>query len=96
MTAGIFHSQIWDTSSGNQLLNTFTTLAGWNPADAALFDAFSFFGGDGSVDDTLGNIGVIDNVNIVAVTTPEPGTLALLAGGLIPLAGALRRRRTRN
>ena len=39
-----------------------------------------------------GGIGVIDNVNIVAVTTPEPGTLALLAGGLIPLAGAIRRR----
>jgi hypothetical protein len=93
--AGIFHSQIWDTATGTQLLDTFTTLSGWDPNDAAQFDAFAFFGGDLSAEDTFGSIGVIDNVNIVAVTTPEPGTLALALGGLIPFAVSVRRRRTR-
>jgi hypothetical protein len=60
----------------------------------APFHRFLFFSGDLSSEDTIGNIGVIDNVNIVAVTTPEPSTLLLVAGGLIPLVGTLRRRRS--
>jgi len=91
VSSGLFHSMIWDASSGDLLLDQFNLIAGWVPSDAQ-FDAFAFFGGDLSTDNTLGNIGVIDNVNIVAVTTPEPGTLLLVAGGLIPLVRTLRRR----
>ncbi len=94
VTSGLFHSLIWDAGSGTLLLDQFNLVPNWVPSDAQ-FDAFAFFGGDLSSDDTYGNIGVVDNVNIVAVTTPEPGTLVLVAGGLIPLIGALRRRRSR-
>lgn len=50
-------------------------------------------GGDLAAGDTYGNIGVIDNVNITAVTTPEPATLVLVAGGMVPLIGLIKRRR---
>ncbi len=91
-TNGVFHSQIWNATSGTQLLDTFNTLTGWNPADSN-FDAFAFFGGDLSAGDTYGNIGVVDNVNVSGVTTPEPATLALLAACMLPLVGVLRRRK---
>ena len=91
VTSGVFHSWIWDTASGTLLLDQVNVVPDWVPSDAQ-FDAFAFFGGDLSSDDTIGNIGVVDNVNIVAVTTPEPTTLLLVAGGLIPLVGRLRRR----
>ena len=92
VTSGVFHSSIWDTATGALLVDQFNTIPGWDPTDAQ-FDAFAFFGGDLSNEDRVGNIGVIDNVNIVAVTTPEPATLLLVAGGLIPLVGAVRRYR---
>ena len=92
VTTGQFHSQIWDGASGNLLLDQFNTIAGWNPADAQ-FDAFAFIGGELNADDTIGNIAVIDNVNITAVTTPEPGTMALALTGLLPLVAIARRRR---
>ena len=92
ITTGIFHSQIWDGSSGNQLLDQFNTISGWNQAGAAQFDAFAFMAGDLSSADTYGNIGVIDNVNITTAT-PEPGTMALVALGVLPLVGRIGRRR---
>ncbi|MEP7002257.1 MAG: PEP-CTERM sorting domain-containing protein [bacterium] len=90
---GQFHSQIFDTATGTTLVDQFNTLAGWDPTGVQ-FDSFAFFGGDLSPDDTVGNIGVIDNVNITAVTTPEPSSIALLATGLLPLVGLARRRRS--
>ncbi len=92
ITTGIFHSQIWDGASGTQLLDQFNTIAGWNQAGASQFDAFAFVGGDHSPADTYGNIGVIDNVNITTAT-PEPGTMALVALGVLPLVGRIGRRR---
>lgn len=92
VASGVFHSQIWDGATGTQLLDNYHTIPGWVAADAQ-FDSFAFFGGDLSADDTIGNIGVIDNVNVSAVTTPEPATLALVAGGMVPLVGFIRRRR---
>ncbi len=89
---GVFHSQIWDTASGTVLLDSFNTLNGWDPADAT-FDAWAFMAGDLSADTKIGNIGVVDNVNIVATTVPEPATFALLAMCLLPAAVAARRRR---
>lgn len=88
---GVFHSQIWDTATGLVLLDTFNTLAGWDPVDAT-FDSWAFIAGDLSVDDTIGNIGVVDNVNISATSVPEPSTVALLGLCLIPLGVVLRRR----
>ena len=90
---GQFHSQIFDTATGATLVDQYNTLAGWDPVGVS-FDAFAFFGGDLSTNDTVGNIGVIDNVNISAVSTPEPASIAILATGLLPL-GIFARRRIR-
>src|SRR5207302_9892635 len=81
-TLGIFHSQIWDAATGKLLTDQFNTINGWNPAEAK-FDSFAFFGGDLSAGDTIGDIGVVDDVNVTA-TTPEPAALVLLATGLVP------------
>jgi len=89
---GVFHSQIWDAASGAVLLDTFNTLIDWNPADAT-FDAWAFMAGDLSPGTQIGNIGVVDNVNIVASTVPEPTSFALLAVSLLPAVMLARRRR---
>lgn len=94
VTLGLFHSQIYDGATGAVLADVSNLLAGWVPADAQ-FDSFAFFGGDLSADDQVGNIGVVDNINVVAITTPEPGTLALLVVCMIPLSASFRRFRTR-
>lgn len=91
VTTGQFHSQIWDGATGASLLDQFNTIAGWIPAEAQ-FDAFAFIGGELSPAATVGNIAVIDNVNITAVTTPEPGTLLLAISGILPLVAIARRR----
>jgi PEP-CTERM motif-containing protein len=85
---GLFHSRIVDTASGTVLVDQLNLIDGWVPADAK-FDAFAFFGGDLGQGDTIGNIGVIDNVNVVA--TPEPSSLALVAIGLAMLVARRRR-----
>jgi hypothetical protein len=45
---------------------------------------------DNSPNDNIGSI--LDNVSIVSVPTPEPGTLALFGSGILGLAGMLRRK----
>lgn len=37
---------------------------------------------------------MVDNVNVSAITTPEPTTMALLALRMIPIATLVRRRRS--
>lgn len=91
VTTGEFHSRIWDGATGTSLLDQYNLIAGWNPADAQ-FDAFAFIGGELTPEATIGNIAVIDNVNITAVTTPEPGTLLLALTGIMPLVAIARRR----
>jgi hypothetical protein len=92
VNTGQFHSQIWDGATGVSLLDQYNTIAGWVPSDAQ-FDAFAFFGGDLSTNDRIGNIGVIDNVNVTAVATPEPATMVLMVSGLLPVLAMARRRR---
>lgn len=91
VTTGEFHSRIWDGATGTSLLDQYNLIAGWNPADAQ-FDAFAFIGGELTPEATIGNIALIDNVNITAVTTPEPGTLLLALTGILPLVAISRRR----
>lgn len=92
VNTGQFHSQIWDGATGASLLDQYNTISGWVPADAQ-FDAFAFFGGDLSANDRIGNIGVIDNVNITAVATPEPASMFLMITGILPVLAIARRRR---
>lgn len=73
--------------------------------DAAAFlhlgfgDAFSpptltpFIGPPSSYDDNIGSLSVTFNVTPAAAAVPEPGTLALLAPGVLPLLGLAARRR---
>ena len=87
---GRFHSQVFDAATGTKLVDQVNDIAGWNPAEIQ-FDSFAMIGGDLSPSNTVGNIGVVDNVNVTA-TTPEPASLGLLALGLTVL-GVWRRRR---
>ena len=89
---GIFHSQIWDGATGVQLVDNYHTVPGWKPSEAQ-FDTFAFIGGDLAANDTYGNIGVIDNINVTAVTTPEPASLVLVASGLVAIGGVATRKR---
>lgn len=90
---GLFHSIIADAATGTILTDQFNSIPGWVPGDAR-FDSFAFFGGDLSAGNTVGNIGVVDNVNVVA-TTPEPATIVLVGLGLMLLVIWRRRSLTR-
>ena len=88
---GLFHSRIVDAATGTLLIDRFDTFLGWNPADIH-FDSFAFIAGEESFGDTIGNIGVVDNVNVLSAT-PEASSFVLLALGLVPLVVVVRRRR---
>ena len=88
-----FHSIIKNTATGSTLVDRFDTISGLTLADTQ-YNSIAFFGGEVSPDSTIADQAVVDNVNISAVgSVPEPGSLAMLASGLL---GTLAiRRRTR-
>jgi hypothetical protein len=90
VNTGQFHSRIVDAATGTVLTDQFHVIPGWVPGEAR-YDAFAFVGGDTSPLNTVGNIGVVDNVNVSAV--PEPSTVALVGLGLLALGAGARRRR---
>jgi hypothetical protein len=88
---GQYDATIADTATGAILTNSIGLLPGWTAADN-VFDTVAFFKGDLGVDDTIGNVGVVDNINVTA-SVPEPATWLMLMGGMAALMsiGATRR-----
>jgi len=89
-TTGAFHSRITDIATSSLLSDEINTIAGWDQSDAQ-FDSFAFFGGDLS-DDTVGDVGVVDNINVATRPVPEPAGAVLLALGLLGFVVGRRRR----
>jgi hypothetical protein len=81
VTTGAFHSRVSDIAQAQLLVDRTDVIPNWQPQDGQ-FDSFAFFGGELSPDDTVGNLGIVDNVNIVAAAVPEPSTIVLLTIGL--------------
>jgi len=81
VNTGAFHSRVSDIAQGQLLVDRTDVIPNWQPQDGQ-FDSFAFFGGELSPDDTVGNVGIVDNVNIVAVAVPAPRTVVLVAVGL--------------
>ncbi len=85
-----FHSVIIDVSTGNVLVDQFDTVTGLDSSNTQ-YDSIAFFGGEVSPNDTVADLGVVDNVNISA-TTPEPSTILLIGSGISLLVGRKFRR----
>jgi hypothetical protein len=81
VTTAAFHSRVSDIAQAPLLVDRTDVIPNWHP-QAGQFDSFAFFGGELSPDDTVGNLGIVDNVNIVAAAVPEPSTIVLLTIGL--------------
>lgn len=89
---GMFHSQITDLSTSTLVSDKINVIGGWDPSYAQ-FDSFAFFGGELS-NDTIGDIGVVDDVNVTTSPVPEPATFWLIGAGLLGLGAARRRARS--
>jgi hypothetical protein len=88
---GAYRVRITDIATSTLLTDTSGVFAGWT-ADSGRFDAVSFFDGEGSPTATIGNLALVDNINVEATPVPEPSSALLLALGLGGVAAALRRR----
>lgn len=87
---GTFRSRIFDTATGNLLVDNTTTATGWTPAEAN-WNSIAFFGGD--LSGTVANQAVVDNVNVTSSgTIPEPSSLAMFGAAGLALIGARRRK----
>ena len=89
VTTGAFHSRVSDIAQGQLLVDRTDVIPNWQPQDGQ-FDSFAFFGGELSPDDTVSNVGIVDNVNVVAAAVPAPRTVVLVAAGLACLLLLLR------
>ena len=90
---GVFHSRIEDILTGIVLADRLDVIPDWQQ-QFAVFDSVSFFAGDLNPNDTIPNIGVVDNVNVRAEPVPEPSSLTLF-GIAAAVSLALRRRANR-
>jgi len=86
--SGVFHSRIEDILTGTVLTDRFDAIANWQQ-QYAVFDSVSFFAGDLEPADTIPNIGVVDNVNVIA--SPEPSTI-VLSGFAVAVLLTVRRK----
>jgi hypothetical protein len=73
--AGQWHAQIADAAPGTSLVDATDTFIGWT-ATSGLFDGVAFIEGEGTVGTTVGNLALVDNINVTAI--PEPATTGLL------------------
>jgi len=89
---GVFHSVITDDASGTVLTDRFDSIPGWAPGDGP-FDSVAFFHGEVSAGDTISDLAVVDNINVVTVAVPEPSSLAGIGLGLLAFIGQVFRRR---
>jgi hypothetical protein len=85
-----FHSVIVDEATGITLVNRFDTVPGLNLSNTQ-YNSIAFFGGEVSTDDTIADVGTVDNVNISSSPSPEPSTFLLIGTGLSLLATRLRK-----
>lgn len=89
LNTATFHSVIIDEATGMVLVNQFNVVPGLNSSNTS-YNSIAFFGGEVSNDDTIADVGVVDNVNISS--SPEPSTFLLIGSGLSLLAARLRKR----
>lgn len=81
---GVVTGRIFDTLTGDLLVDQTDVIPDWTPAEG-LYDMVNFFDGELSVDNTVSNLAVIDNIYFV----PAPSSIVLLAAG--PLITRRRR-----
>jgi hypothetical protein len=89
---GAYDATIVDTLTGAVLTDSAGLLPDWTAADN-VFDTVAFFKGELSAGDTIGNVGVVDNINVTA-SVPEPPVWVMLTAGMAALmvVGGARRR----
>jgi hypothetical protein len=80
---GGYDATIADTLTGAILTHDTGLLPDWTAADN-VFDTVAFFKGDLSVGDTIGDVGVVDNINVTA-SVPEPPVWLMLIAGMAAL-----------
>jgi hypothetical protein len=80
---GGYDATIADTLTGAILTHDTGVLPDWTAADN-VFDTVAFFKGDLSVGDTIGDVGVVDNINVTA-SVPEPPVWLMLIAGMAAL-----------
>jgi hypothetical protein len=91
--AGGWHARIADAGTGTTLVNQTGTFSDWTSA-SGLFDGVAFIEGEGSPDTTIGNLALVDNINVTA--TPEPASTGLLLASSIGIAIVRRGKRKRS
>jgi len=91
VTTATFHSVITDEATGIVLVDRFDVVPGLNIGNTQ-YDSIAFFGGEVSSNDTIADVGTVDNVNISSTPTPEPTTYLLVGPALTLLASRLRKR----
>jgi hypothetical protein len=89
---GVFHSVITDDATGTVLTDQFDSIPGWAPGDGP-FDSVAFFHGEVSAGDTISDLAVVDNINVVTVAVPEPSSLAGIGLSVLGLLARILRPR---
>jgi hypothetical protein len=104
--AGTLHSRITDIALGSVLVDRVDSIDAldlldgidqgglWDPLVDGIFDIEGFMDGEVTVDATIANLAVVDNIDLSSTPIPEPLSGLLLVQGLLLAAGfaAFRRR----